>query len=43
MNGEQIVRDFLREFPGLVLTQEQQDRLAEIIEQEIVEAADDYP
>lgn len=32
MNGEEIVRAFLREFPGLVLTREQQDWLVEIIE-----------
>jgi hypothetical protein len=37
VSGEEIVRDFLREFSDLTLTREQQDRLAEMIEQ-----ANDY-
>ena len=39
--GEDFVRAFLREFPSLVLTKEQQDWLAEQIDKEYEELLDD--
>jgi hypothetical protein len=33
-NAEAVVAAFLREYPNLVLTREQQDRLAEMFEKE---------
>ena len=41
MSGEEIIRAFLREFPNLVLTREQQDWLEAEIEKAIDEGGDD--